>query len=223
MEALELPALLMSKWLRAPITGCLFAEAIAKKPDISAVRLSTVRKAVGDAAFPDLIHASLLQAAAEPAAALLVFPNLRVDEDIADLVSALVKHKDFTITKKEWPAEVTRTEILFLLEWKTPSGYPSRTMGFAPSGSMPVTRRAPFVSLMVWPGKHDNKFRPTNYKSVGVVDMKHNLDQTKYDKLWNESLEQKAKRDKEEPSTSASFRDVTFCLSERVAGRLGFA
>ena len=31
-------------------------------------------------------------------------------------------------------------------------------MGLAPFGTMPVTRRAPYVCLATWPGGHDNPY-----------------------------------------------------------------
>ena len=110
MGELELPAELTLKWLRTPITGCMFAEAIAKKPDISPVRLLTVRKSVNDPELPAFIDAVLLQASAEPVAVLFIFPDLRVDEDIADLVMALVKHQAFTTKRRYWPQGVARSD-----------------------------------------------------------------------------------------------------------------
>lgn len=225
MEADELPTYLVSQWLKTPITGCRFARMIAsEKHDYVSIRLLTVRQAVGDPDLPEVIHGYLLQAAQDKSGVLFVFPNLRVDEDIADLVTVLAKHDAFTLTQKPWRPPGIRSEILLLLEWQTPAGYPSRTMGFAPSGTMPVVRRAPFVSLFVWTGGYDNHFRPKKpeWKTVGIVDMKHAFEKQQYDNLWEGSLEEKAERDKEEPTASASFRDVSFCLSERVRNRLAF-
>lgn len=229
-EKLPLPARLMLEWLKTRVTGCQFARAIAKKGgDRAAVRLSVVRNALNDPALPELLHATLIQAAAESAGVLFVFPHLRVDEDIADLAMSLTRNPAFTIQQQPWPPEgASRTEILFLLRWLTPSGLPSRAMGFAPSGSMPITRRAPFVSLFVWPGGLENHIRGTKTKegkpfaSVGIVDMKHSFDPEDHQNLWTGSLNEKAAVDQEEPSFSASLRYVSFCLSDRVKGRLGF-
>ena len=63
------------------------------------------------------------------------------------------------------------------LTWKAPCGKLSRVMGLAPIGTMPVTRRAPYVALAAWTGDHANPWnRPQTPRNVVMFsDMPHGL------------------------------------------------
>lgn len=171
-----------------------------------------------------MFDAFLYQAAGASAAALFVFPTLRTDEEIADLLTSLSRNARCKLIEYAWPSSSKRQELLVGLEWETPAGLRSRALGLAPSGHMPISRRAPIVSLLIWPGGHENIYRQTNYPTVGVADMKLGVMTSEtYLQLWEETKTLKRARDRLEPSHSASFREVAFCLDARVRSRLAFA
>ena len=209
----------MVDWLKTGISGCQFARAFARDRGPAEIRISAVG-ALDEGPVADTLQALLTQAAAARTAVIFVFPRMRVDEEIADLLSTLALNPSFKLSEKVWPAGSTRQEILVKLYWHTPTGNWSKVMRLAPSGIMPVTRRAPFVGLMIWPGGHDNVYRPRNDSTVGVADMKFTMTKATYDTMWEQTTAAKAKRDALEPTTSASFRDVAFCLHQRVRDRL---
>jgi len=221
MEA-DLPVDLIIGWLKTEITGCAFARKFANEPKPATIRFLTLRVAPDNAQLGDFLHAFLTQAAGEHAAALFIFPKLRTDEDIAGLLSTLTRNASFKLSERPWPSGVNRDDILARLEWHTPSGHRSQALGLAPSGIMPVTRRAPFICLFLWPGSHENIFRSEPYPTVGVADMKFDMKESAYRRLWDKTIAEKAKRDAEEPNASASFREVAFCLPQRVRRLLEF-
>ena len=47
-------------------------------------------------------------------------------------------------------------DVMVGIEWQIREGLVSSPMGFAPFGTMPVTRRAPYACIAAWPGEHEN-------------------------------------------------------------------
>ena len=115
-----------------------------------------------------------------------------------------------------------RDDVLVALDWLTPSKHVSSALGLGPMGTMPVTRRSPFVALVVWPGGHENPYRNVAYKRVGVADMKHSLPRATHDAYWDRSQKNKLAHTSEE-AVSAARHEVTFCLRAEVRARLPFS
>ena len=226
MAEADIAVLLMVRWLRANITGCAFARAFATEPhpDVASptatprtpggISLTAIRSPFGDPPLGDLLQAQLNRAAENHAALLVIFPTLRYEEEIAKLARLLASHFAWRVWEPKWESE-QRDDLLLALDWVTPTNHISNALGFAPSGSMPVTRRSPFVSMVIWPGGHENKFRNVTYKRVGVADMKHELSQATYDQYWSASEDNKARHTADE-DVSAARHDVSFCLRSSV-------
>lgn len=222
MADVEVAVELMVRWLRAGMTGCEFARVFAKQPAPGEVRPVVVRSSLSEPRVGEILDLIFQKAASESAAVLTIFPDLRYDEDVADLASALSSHHAWTLWQPAWPAEAQRDDVLVALDWTTPSGHSSSALGLGPMGSMPVTRRAPFVGLVVWPGAHDNPWREVTYKRVGVADMRHSLTKAKHQMYWQASQQNKASYTAEELVTAARH-EVTFCLRGDVRSRLRFS
>jgi hypothetical protein len=114
-----------------------------------------------------------------------------------------------------WRKGNTREEHLVELTWRTPAGHLSHVMGLGPFGSMPVTRRAPFVGLTLWPGTHQNEHKPTRLHQdnlVGFIDMPSGIvEKEEHDRLWKETLAA-CKVMLAEPPEGAALPEVAFCL-----------
>ena len=222
MADIEPAVELMVRWLRAGMTGCEFARVFAKQPAPGEVRSVMVRNALGEPSVAEVLEPMLEKAASDHAALMAVFPELRYDEEIADLAAKFSRHPAWTLWEPEWTTDSQRDDILVALDWRTPSKHASNALGLAPLGSMPITRRAPFVALVVWPGAHENSFRDVTYKRVGVADMRHSLTKSTYNTYFETSERNKAGYTAEE-LVSAARHDVTFCLRRDVRGRLPFS
>ncbi len=211
----DLAVRLIAEWLKGEITGCGFARQIAKNEKLAQVSPRTVRYPPVDE-LGDELNAALLASAASHQAALFIVPSLRDDKDIAQFLSLLTRNPAFHLSKKPWPADSGRDDVLVRLAWQTPQNLRAYAMGLAPSGLMPLTRRAPFVCLMIWPGGHENPHRPANGRStVSIADMKTSI--KNFRGLWEATEEATRARAATEPTMTAAIRDVTFCLRRDVA------
>lgn len=222
MPDIEPTVELMVRWLRAGMTGCEFARVFAKQPAPAEVRTVVARNALGEPPIAEILEPTLIKAASESAAVLTIFPDLRYDEEVADLAANLSLHPSWTLWEPAWPPDAQRDDVLVALDWTTPSKHVSNALSLGPMGAMPVTRRAPFVGLVVWPGAHENPHREVRYKRVGVADMKHSLSKAKHDAYWEASQRNKTAYTGEE-LVNAARHDVSFCLRREVRGRLPFS
>lgn len=100
------------------------------------------------------------------------------------------------------------------------SAWPSRSaLGFAPLGTMPVTRRAPYVALGIWAGGYDNPFRKRPDEFVGAGDMKHGLAEESYHRMRVDTVANMRAR-REALRTTDIITGVTFCVSNVYRERL---
>lgn len=222
MADAEVAIELMVRWLRAGMTGCEFARVFAKAPAPGEIRPVIVRNALSAPSVADILEPILLKAAGEHAAVLAIFPDLRYDEEVADLATAFSAHRSWTVWEPKWAPDAKRDDVLVALDWTTPSKHLSNALGLGPLGTMPTTRRAPFVGLVVWPGAHENPYRDVQYKRVGVADMKHSLAKGKHDIYWDQSQQNRTAYTSEE-LVHAARHDVSFCLRADVRPRLPFS
>ena len=86
----------MVDWLKTGISGCQFARAFARDRGPAEIRISAVG-ALDEGPVADTLQALLTQAAAARTAVIFVFPRMRVDEEIADLLSTLALNPSFKL------------------------------------------------------------------------------------------------------------------------------
>lgn len=106
------------------------------------------------------------------------------------------------------------------IEFSTRSKARSSVMGFAPSGFMPVTRRAPFVAMALWAGGRDNPFfRFSPAGTVNMADVPTGLERESYERTWQRSVAATRRRLEDPQFDAVWLRKVAFCLPcELVSG-----
>ncbi len=117
---------------------------------------------------------------------LVIFPNLRTELEVVGLVNALCTHA-------RWSCAIdvsVKKRTALDLRWRSTDELSSSAIGFAPLGMMPLTRRAPYVALAVWPGGRDNHFKKKPHDFVGVGDMSHDYEKREYDRLFRTTRSQ---------------------------------
>lgn len=148
--------------------------------------------------------------------ALLVFPRVAAESEIVELAWHLQSGERWSVGARSHPrslAELGSRALGLSIEFQTPAGDRSNAMGFAPSGFMPVTRRAPFVALALWGGGRDNEFfRYSPAGTVNMADVPTNLRREPYRKTWEHSVADTQRRLGDPRHDSVWLRNVAFCL-----------
>lgn len=200
-------------WLARGFTGCRFASSFASANQVLFGSFDGVAEA-------EQLDAIFDTAAATNLPAVAILTSIRTE---ADLLGQLVRLRDGTRWRvtREMVETLAMEDLLVGIQWINPSGRRSLPMGFGPFGTMPVTRRAPFVCIATWPGDHENPHR-TRYED-GVVDFLDSapaaaLSKLEYRKLWNASVEGTRKLLSEPADDANNYRRVAFRLSPEAAG-----
>ena len=207
-------------WLERKMSGCRFASelsagaAIAYQlvpPDLSREELPAVAKFIDESAVKHL-------------SAILLLPHVRSDEQISRVLGVLAADPRWSVSRVEWgsacPESVRADRVLVGVEWKTTDGDASSAMGFAPLGTMPVTRRAPYFALALWAGGHENPYKKTPGKRVGFIDAAHSLPKPKHDKRWTDTEEAVGRLLADPPEDRQLLRKVAFCLDANAVADL---
>jgi hypothetical protein len=199
----------------ASLSGCLFAPAIGKR-GVQVIHFSNIRTPPdgGDAETVTLVEGEMEVAAHAGKAVLVTFPLMRSAADVSRLVVALRQSDRWDVAEEEGAPADSAPGLRIAMTRRTANGQQSRVMGLAPLGSMPVTRRAPYVALCAWLGAHANEHRPrqpgaTNF--VGFADMPSGVaDRTRHDALFDGSrkaTEEMARQtDEGSPGHKLTFR-----------------
>jgi hypothetical protein len=150
--------------------------------------------------------------------AVVLFPELRHASEVVALLRWLATSERWLLSLRERRRH-PHDDVLVGMEWMTAHGDRTSVMGLAPLGTMPATRRAPFVTLIAWTGQHVNPNTPPTRVDgeVGFVSMPPvpsttpAIDGEKYDELWN-STRKAVSELRGYPLDGAARRDVGFSL-----------
>jgi hypothetical protein len=147
----------------------------------------------------------------------LLFPRVRYADELAEVLAVLHASKRWQCTRENWREKLQRpADVPIGLYWVTPAGERSSVMGFAPLGSMPVTRRAPYFALVAWPGGRDNAYaKPVD--GVGFIDADPGVPQASYDEMKKRTIADTRTLLGDPPDDSILLRSVAFCLPTSVA------
>jgi hypothetical protein len=196
-------------WLRGGLTGCSFASSLAgARLRIASWQVSSVPSEddlEGIGAFID-------RTAARRQIALLMFPRLRTAVDVARTIHALSKDKRWTCKRVEWRNHAREDSVLIGMNWSTPGGLISSAMGFAPLGTMPVTRRAPYVAIALWAGGHENPHFKNETQFVGLPDFPTDFAEDKHKSTWDATRRDVRLLFADPPEDALRLREVAFCL-----------
>ncbi|MFO7561104.1 MAG: hypothetical protein R6X02_00565 [Enhygromyxa sp.] len=143
---------LLREWFNRAQSGCKFASYLASQDPRLAFWIH-----LGDVSTVALddVDSRIDRAATDGDVALLVFPRVTAESEIVELAQHLQRGERWSVEVRSCPdslGEFKRRALGLSIEFETRKGIRSQAMGFAPSGFMPVTRRAPFVALALWAG-----------------------------------------------------------------------
>lgn len=141
-------ARLTRAWISAGQTGCLYAAALAKPAadgeDVWSAQV--VAERLDDVLFA-LVVDSAMRGIGSADVMMLVFPYVRDDAALADLVGQLVGLPDWWWEDRSRPQDrVVRVGLRWLLPDRA---HVSWVLGFAPMPWVPFTRRAPATALVM--------------------------------------------------------------------------
>jgi len=195
---------IFSAWLNATnLHGCAFATWAATHDRI---RYASFFDPPDDAGIRQLsLHIRVAQSHEQ--LALAVFPNIETEQLLLSLLELLDRDPQWNVVRLP-----ISDRLAFDLRWKASDSLEASAIGFAPLGTMPVTRRSPYVAIGVWAGGHSNPRRKKPDAFIGVGDMSHGLQHERYDKMQRLTRERVSRaRNVLKDSTVAT--GVTFCLS----------
>ncbi len=158
---------LFSRWLGHGLSGCTFASHLASKKDASDV---FVVDEVDDDTPADL-DTFLRAAHGRKKLLLVIFRRMREAAHIRRLLRVIGRAS--RVEGSRWTIEQasdSEGHALLDLFWAPPGEDRASIVGFAPLGSMPVSRRAPFVAMVAWTAGRANTNRTKRDSFVSVGD-----------------------------------------------------
>jgi hypothetical protein len=203
----------MRRYLRSGTTGCSFASTAAGAPN--AIQWGVWMGASPPVSLHLELAAFFKSAAENQRAGVAVFPEFRTAEDVVSLLVGLAGKSNWSLSPAKWGKHARDAELVSLW-WRTPTGPRTSVMGFAPLGSMPVTRRAPFVAIAAWTGPKLNPQKskkmkmPDSPDEVGFVDMPP-IPPEGFDNMWD-ATRTKVRELKALLQEGAALPTVAFCL-----------
>lgn len=205
---------LLREWFNRGQSGCKFASQLASRATQLAFHVHLGPPAQLD--FDD-IDSSIDDAATRKDVCLLVFPRICSDQEIVELVLRLQRGSRWTVEPRAAPQSPDGQPNFPIagvnIEFQTAQRVRSSAMGFAPSGCMPVTRRAPFAALALWGGENANPFfSHSPAGTVNMADVPTALNRESYDNTWTSSVADTQRRLTDPPYESAWLRRVAYCL-----------
>lgn len=200
---------MFSAWLNATnLHGCAFATWAATN---NRLRYASFFDSPDEAVIRELsLHIRVAQS--QDQLALAVFPNIETERQLLALLELMGRDPHWTMIRLPIP-----DRFAIDLRWKASESLDASAIGFAPLGTMPVTRRAPYVAIGVWAGGHRNPRRKKPDAFMGVGDMSHALQDERYNKMQRLTRERvsRARNVLQDPAVATG---VTFCLSVPSSG-----
>lgn len=219
------------EWLRR-LSPCSFARAYAGDPESTRILCSVVLEKLS-AQDVNGIN-SLFDAAAEADLfAALIFPRVRSALELAHVLAVLHADDRWCCARERWGTVERGSDVPIGLRWTTSIGVEaperdgklyktSSAMGFAPLGSMPVTRRSPYFAIVVWPGDRKNPFlKHASRDGVGFVDAHPDVSSSDAWQRVRKHTMDAVRIELEDPRDDPKqLREVAFILPREVADPL---
>jgi hypothetical protein len=148
--------LVLRRFLHADTAGCDFVGHFAHKGEgIFWFALGGRPNAGAAAVLSTLVE----QAQANNEIAGLIFPNVATDVELVELLKAFDDSDRWAVQRESMSRNGRDVDVIRMCWLRSTTKERSSVLGMAPLFSMPVTRRAPYVSMFVWPGDRSNPFR----------------------------------------------------------------
>jgi hypothetical protein len=128
------------------MAGCRFASSFAAKGSARRIAYYVV---IGHLEHADLptIDVAAEGYAREGRFLVVLFPHVRSLPEIANVLQVLDANDRRACAHVAWRKHARNDAAQIGLTWRTEHGLESSVMGFAPLGTIPVTRRSPFLGL----------------------------------------------------------------------------
>lgn len=204
-------------WLERLGTGCRFASHLASN---ALIHYELVTDPL-TAEWVKVLDAHFDQAASEKKVVVTILPSLAWPSEIAEALVVLASMGRWSCTRVPSKRDEAAGNGLVRLHWRNAAGSDASAMGLAPLRCMPITRRAPFVAVVLWPGGRDNPWpippngkgapRPTD-DPIGVVDIAHGLAENHYGERWTTTRADVKKMVDYESEDLKLLRDIAFRL-----------
>ena len=201
----------MLRWLKGASSGCVFASKMAGSLDMKTLE-------GGPSDFPPDREFRF----SDEVPTLLLFPDITSPIAIAQMISVFRQRPEWSSRLIELGGSDERLHVA--LEWKTPKGLTSRTMGLAPLPTMPPTRRAPVVSIALWAGGMSNQYFQVGRSKrnwVSLADAGNEFTSQTHEHMWQSSRNSSAEFLVSDHPPER-FRDVAFSLPASVLEHLTF-
>ena len=140
------------EWIESGAAGCVFAQVLARKRETAGIRTYTydIPHELLPAAAEHIADETLREFGAAEALAFL-FPRIKAGRQIAVLLNELARQPDWSLVdlSQDFPA---KNEMSVGLRWRQPNHrFVSFALGFANIATMPATRCAPSMALVIRP------------------------------------------------------------------------
>ncbi len=192
-------------WLNASkLHGCSFATWAAKAARIHFASFFDPPTAAVVQRLTDHIQV----AAGAQKLALAIFPTVETEKQLRQFIELLDSSEGWTVSRLAIPGRFAVD-----IRWALSASLQSSVTGFGPFGTMPVTRRAPYVAVALWPVGFTNPQRKRPDAFVGVGDMAHDLSDEKYQGYFQKTRE-RVKHTRDVLRDASLRTGTTFCLSE---------
>jgi hypothetical protein len=191
-------------------TACLFAGHLAGTARFAYYIVLSAALAKTD--IPTI--EGVIDAAAEDGkATAIIFPHLRTAASISRMLGVLASGDRWSVDRVPWGKYERPDAALVRVLWRTSDQLSSSVGGFAPLGTMPATRRAPYVALVLWGGQKCNPHKRTpNPGEVGFIDIDTALSKAKHKSHWEKTDEYVRQVLSDPPEDVEHLRTIAFAL-----------
>lgn len=210
-------------WSQYNFVGCYFAKHLSRKSAAAKWHTAVMRVAGSTTNFSAQLDANLLAACQlEMEAVQLIFPEVFSAEQLVNLVNLLCAKRNWYWTCVPWKYGEAESKLIGL-RWALPvnSRVVNYVVGFSPLETMPLTRRAPFTTLILRtsdqickpPPDTDSSVRKLEADRVAVhlADMNSRIRKPESNtRIWLATKE--LKRERVGDDTSSARARVTFAI-----------
>ncbi|MCH8344300.1 MAG: hypothetical protein IH983_09945 [Planctomycetes bacterium] len=179
-------------WISTGQTACLFAAKLAGKPRPARWVPFVELDALSTPDLGDVLNTRLDAASNCHEAVMFIFPDIGTPEGVVDLVNRLCSNQRWYCTNDRLEPAPEDT-CLVGLRWILPSDKSvNHVLGFAPFSTMPLTRRGPFVGLVLRIGDRLRARPPRKLENGRVQVHLADMDsltprQERHDQMWEQT------------------------------------